>query len=327
VVREEIPVVHRVLWVAALLAAFVATGARAADKVTGGIVGGYNAFTWPITIAEANGLFAKHGIELDVIFVNSSPAMLQQVAAGSLDIAIGPGLVDPVRLVARGGTVAIARFELRVSPYVLIAKPAFAAIAELRGKEIGIGSRNDITAVLIEKMLGSAGLKSSDVDLLYSGSTGARYAALKTGAFDAALLAPPLSFTAVGEGFKQLGVAGDYAKDLPFSGSVVNRGWAMANLDTARSVYAAYDEAVDWLHDPANRDAAIRILVAASQGSADDAAKTYDFLEGGDYFDRTHKVSRRGIAALVETVHELGDADVSPTPEQCIVPGLTNLTD
>ena len=317
---------HRIALAAAFLAALI-TNAQAAEKVTAGVVGGYNAFTWPIAIANANGLYTKRGIDLDVIFISSAPGMLQQATSGSLDVAIGTGMVNPIRLVARGNPTAVARIELRVSPYALISKPGIKTIAALRGKNVGIGSPNDATHVLIEKMLAAEGLKLSDVNMLYSGATGARYAALKTGAYDAALLAPPLNFTAVGEGYTLLGIAGDYTKDLPFSGTVVNRRWATANMDTARKFLAANDEATDWLRDKANRKNAIAILVKASNGKDDDLDQTYDFFQKGDFFDHTHKVSRRGIRALVDAVHELGDTDVNPTPEQCIVPGLTELSE
>ena len=299
----------------------------AAEKVTVGIVGGFNAFVWPASIALATGLYAEHGVEPEIIFMPSSPGMLQQLAAGSIDVAASAGLVDPVRLVARKAGVAIARVSLRVSPYVLIGKPQFASIADLKGKNVAIGSRNDMTFVLIANMLAAFKLKPDDVDMLFSGSTVSRYAALKTGAYDATLLAPPLSFIALGEGFKDLGIAGDYNKDLPFTGSIINRAWAAAHSDAAKNFLAAEDAATDWFYDDAHRDAAIKILIDAAKSNAEDAARSYDFLYKGGYFDRTHKLSRRGVAALVAALHELGDKDVDITAEQAVIPGLTGVGD
>jgi ABC-type nitrate/sulfonate/bicarbonate transport system substrate-binding protein len=263
-------------WLAALRIAPV----EAAEKVTVGIVGGYNAFVWPASIAEARHLYAAHGVEPEVIFMPSSPGMLQQLAAGSIDIAASAGLVDPVRLVARRAGVAIARVSLHVSPYVLIGKPQFASIGDLKGKNVAIGSRNDMTFVLIVNMLAPFKLKPDDVDMMFSGSTVSRYAALKTGAYDATLLAPPLSFIAESEGFKNLGIAGDYNKDLPFTGSIISRGWASAHPEAAKDFFAAEDEATDWFYDDAHRAEAITILVDASKSNPDDAARSYDFLRG-----------------------------------------------
>lgn len=301
--------------------------AQAAEKVTVGIVGGYNAFVWPAAIAEARHLYAAHGVEPEVIFMPSSPGMLQQLAAGSIDIAASAGLVDPVRLVARKAGVAIARVSLHVSPYVLIGKSQFATIGDLKGKNVAIGSRNDMTFVLIVNMLAPFKLKPDDVDMMYSGSTVSRYAALKTGAYDATLLAPPLSFIAVGEGFKNLGIAGDYNKNLPFTGSIINRAWAKAHPDAAKAFFAAEDEATDWFYDDAHRDEAIKILIDASKSNPEDAARSYDFLRAGGYFDRTHKLSRRGVGALVAALHELGDKDVDVTAEDAVIPGLTAVGD
>jgi ABC-type nitrate/sulfonate/bicarbonate transport system substrate-binding protein len=315
------------LFVLCCVAALRLAPAEAADKVTVGIVGGFNAFVWPASIALARHLYAEHGVDPEIIFMPSSPGMLQQLTAGSLDIAASAGLVDPVRLVARKAGVAIARVELRVSPYVLIGKPQFASIGDLKGKNVAIGSRNDMTFVLILNMFAPFKLKPDDVDMLYSGSTVSRYAALKTGAYDATLLAPPLSFIAIGEGFKNLGIAGDYNKDLPFTGSIINRAWAAAHPQAAKNFFAAEDEATDWFYDNAHRDEAIKILVDASKSNPDDAARSYDFLDKGGYFDRTHKVSRRGIAALVTALHELGDKDVDVSAEEAVIPGLTAVGD
>jgi NitT/TauT family transport system substrate-binding protein len=311
------------------LAALRPAPARAAEpeKVTMGIVGGFNAFVWPAAIAQAKGFYAQHGVEPDIIFTPSSPGMLQQLAAGSLDVAASAGLVDPVRLVARKAGVAIARVSLRVSPYVLIGKRQFTSIAELKGKNVAIGSRNDMTFVLITNMLAPSKLKPDDVDMMFSGSTVSRYAALKTGAYDATLLAPPLSFIAESEGFKNLGIAGDYNKDLPFTGSIISRGWASAHPEAAKDFFAAEDEATDWFYDDAHRAETITILVDASKSNPDDAARSYDFLRGGNYFDRTHKLSRRGVAALVAALHELGDKDVEATAEEAVIAGLTAVTD
>ena len=309
------------------LAALAAPPARAAEKISVGVVGGFNAFTWPASIAEARGLYAKHGVAPDIVFMPSSPGMLQQLAAGSLDIAASAGLVDPVRLVARKAGVAIARVSLRVSPYVVVGKPELRSIADLKGKNVGIGSRKNITYVLITNMLAPFKLTPDDVEMMFSGSTVSRYAALKTGAYDATMLAPPASFIAESEGFKVLGVAGDYNKDLPFTGSIVNRAWASAHLDAAKNFFAAEDDATDWFYDPAHRAEAIDILIKSSKSNPGDAAKSYDFLRAGNYFDRTHKLSRKGVAALVAALHALGDKDVTATAEEAVIPGLTAVSD
>jgi hypothetical protein len=68
-------------------------------------------------------------------------------------------------------------------------------------------------------------------------------------------------------------------------------------------------------------------LIDSSKSNADDAARSYDFLHGGGYFDRPHKLSRRGVGALVTALHELGDKDVEVSAEQAVIPGLTAVSD
>ena len=40
-----------------------------------------------------------------------------------------------------------------------------------------------------------------------------------------------------------------------------------------------------------------------------------------------HKLSRRGVGALVTALHELGDKDVEVTAEDAVIPGLTAVGD
>ena len=49
---------------------------------------------------------------------------MQQLAAGSLDITMSTGLVDPIRAIDKGAPLAIVRLEVQAPPYALLAKPA-----------------------------------------------------------------------------------------------------------------------------------------------------------------------------------------------------------
>ena len=65
----------------ALLAPSVA---RAADTVSIGTVGSASANLWPVFIGMKKGFFEAANLKLDVIYVQSSANLVQQLAAGSL---------------------------------------------------------------------------------------------------------------------------------------------------------------------------------------------------------------------------------------------------
>jgi ABC-type nitrate/sulfonate/bicarbonate transport system substrate-binding protein len=300
--------------------------AAAAEPVILGSVGSGTANAWPTYIGIAKGFFAAEEITPDLAHAQSNAAVIQQLAAGSINVATNSGLVDPIRAIDKGAPVAIVRIEMQAPPYSLIGKPALKGLAELKGKTISVGGAKDITRIFAERMLASAGLKAGDFDLIYAGATSARYAALKAGAADAAMLAPPFNFRALAEGFANLGNAVTFV-DMPFAGMAVNRTWAAANQRTAARLIAVYNKAMAWFYEPKNREEAVAILLRSTKLRQQDADATYAFLHDGRFFEPTGKVSKRKLGTLVEALHSLGDISPSTSVDTVILPGVTQLTD
>src|SRR5580704_13884857 len=179
--------------------------AVAADTVIVGTVGSASANLWPIFIGLNKGLFTERDIKIDLVYVQSSAAVIQQLTAGSLDVTISTGLVDPIRAIDKGAPLAIVRFESQSPPYALVAKPAIKSLRDLKGKTISLGGAKDITRIYVERMLAPSGIRPGDFDMVFAGATAARAAALQSGAVDAAILLPPSNFQAVANGFNELG--------------------------------------------------------------------------------------------------------------------------
>ena len=130
------------------------------------------------------------------IYVQSSANLVQQLAAGSLDIAMSTGLVDPIRAIEQGAPLAIVRFEVQAPPYALLAEATIKSLKELKGKMISLGGPKDITKIIVERMLAPHGVKPGEFDMVFAGATSARASALQAGAVDAAILLPPFNFHA-----------------------------------------------------------------------------------------------------------------------------------
>ena len=312
---------------ALMVAGSAAPSARAAESVTIGAVGQASANLWPVFIGIHKGFFAAEGFKIDVVYVQSSSSLVQQITAGSLHICMSTGLVDPFRAIGMGAPIAIARIELQAPPYALLAKPAIKSLKELKGKVISLGGAKDITRIYVERMLAPHGIKPGEFDMVFAGVTAARASALIAGAVDAAILLPPFNFHAAAAGFNDLGLTIDYVKDLPFSGTVVNVAWANANKVTLAKLLAAHTKAVAWFEDDRNRDEAVKILMAASGLKQVDVEKAYDFLRKGQFFEPTGRVSRAKLTSLAKAMESLGDLPGSLNIERVFLPGVTQVTD
>jgi ABC-type nitrate/sulfonate/bicarbonate transport system substrate-binding protein len=300
--------------------------ALAADKVISGTLGG-QAPLWPFYVAAHEGFFIAENLDVEINFAQSGPAVTEQLTAGSLDVILSVGVSDPVHAIDKGASLALIRIIGDAPPYVLIGKAGIKSIADLKGKTISVGNRNDPTTYYFERMAAANGLKHGDYQVLSAGVAAARYAALKAGIADAAMVLPPLNFRASRAGYVTLGLSADYIKNLPFTGMAVYRPWAAAHLTIAKRLLAATDSSIGWLNDTGHRKEAVDLLVRVAHADAEDAGASYDFLRRIRYFEPSRKVSRAKLQDLIDVERDAGRISRALTIDRAIMPGLTELAD
>src|SRR5262245_13310667 len=148
------PMAHSLKPLAALLvvaAAVVCALPARAQTVTAGLVGAVSSTHWPVYIGLKKGYYAAENIKLDLVFIQSSANLVQQLTAGSLDVALSTGLADPIRAIDKGGAIRSSHSEIQAPPYSLMAKPGIKTWGDLKGKVISIGGPKDITRIYLER--------------------------------------------------------------------------------------------------------------------------------------------------------------------------------
>jgi NitT/TauT family transport system substrate-binding protein len=216
------------------------------------------------------------------------------------------------------------RVETQVPPYSLWAKPAIKSVADLRGKLISLGGPKDITRIYLERTLIPNGVSPGQYDMIFAGTTVARFAALSSGAVDAAILVPPSSFKARSGGFTLVADVADYVRDLPFTGYAANTAWAKTHKALLSGFLTATARGVTWFRDE-NRAGAIDILVKESGSRREDVEMTYDYYRALRIFDRRGLVEASRIGNLIKAMQEIGDLDSSLDVARFIDPELTSL--
>jgi NitT/TauT family transport system substrate-binding protein len=300
---------------------------KAAETIETGMIGAPNGVGWPWYIGIQKGFFADAGITLDIIYVPTASGLVQQLSAGSLDIVADVGAVEPIHAVEKGAPVGLIRIIGQVSPYEMLAKPSISSIKELKGKTICIGGLIDINRVYLERIMQANGLKDGDYDITVVGNTAGRFAALKSGAADATMLAPPVNFFAEDAGFRNVGMIMDYAGDMPFGGTVVSLAYAGKHHDTLVKMITVLDRSVAWFNDPSYRDDAIDILVKEMKSQRGPVERSYDYLRKINYFAPNSDISRKRMQNLIDAMKVLGDIKPGITPEKVVMPGLALLVD
>jgi ABC-type nitrate/sulfonate/bicarbonate transport system substrate-binding protein len=285
-----------------LAVTFPIGAAHAQTKIVTGMVA-HGPPQWPQYIATELGWFKQDNIELD--FVTAGGGGAQQLAAGALDICHS-GYPDFARAALQGAPVKIIINDLVASPYAVFAKPSIKRIADLKGKLISIGGNNDITFIYIKPFLASAGLQTSDVDLIYAKAAGDRFSALAAGGIDATILNHPTYAKAVALGFSNLGDTKPYAPDIPFTVWAANMPWAEKNRAALTAFARNYKRGVRWLYEPANKQQAIDILLKFARQDRKDIEEAYDYqiaklrLYGleGDVSDKTYEKMAEGLVEI-----------------------------
>src|SRR5947208_1588101 len=132
-------------------------------------------------VAKDAGIFKKHGLDVNVVYIEGTPKALMSLFAGELQVVAGTGPAV-VQAKMRGADVTmIMGFEVFL-PYYLIATPDVKRVEDLKGK-IGANHSAATSADFAMRLgLRTIGLDpDKDVNLRVVGATNLRVLAMKQG--------------------------------------------------------------------------------------------------------------------------------------------------
>jgi ABC-type nitrate/sulfonate/bicarbonate transport system substrate-binding protein len=151
----------------------------------------------PYYFGKAQGIFAKEGIDLEII-VMRPPLGVTALVAGDLDYSAAGGL--SIRAALKGVPLRTVTFIQTRLSFSLIGQPGMTS-AKIKNVAVsGIGSLAHYAATTVMKRLGNA-----KVVYISTNTTGNSYTALLGKAADAAILSPPYTSMATLAGYPDLG--------------------------------------------------------------------------------------------------------------------------
>ena len=221
-----------------------------------------NARALPFYVGRDHGFFARHGLNVDLQFTESSNSQRDGLANGSLDVVQAAvdnavAMIDVAKVdvvIVGGGDSGTNEFYVQddVKDY-----------ADIRGSAIVVDAVNTAYALQAKKILLQHGIKDGADYTLYPVGNGARrlqalFADKKNAG---AILNLPFSLQAAESGLHSLGRTTDMLGPYQAGGAFVRRAWARNHADVLQRYLAAYIEALRWSLDPKNRSEAAAILV------------------------------------------------------------------
>jgi NitT/TauT family transport system substrate-binding protein len=160
--------------------------------------------TLPMYVAQQQGLFDKHGVQVEFVPVASAAERDQLLAAGQADGTINETLAvmafnkESVRM-------QVVRYALRPTEehghFFIIAshESGITSVDGLRGVEIGV-SQGTVIEYVTERRLQAAGFSIDEVKTIAVPKVPDRMALLASGQLSAAVLPDPLASLVVGQG-------------------------------------------------------------------------------------------------------------------------------
>jgi NitT/TauT family transport system substrate-binding protein len=210
--------------------------------------------TLPMYVAQQEGLFARHGVNVEFVPVASAPERDQLLAAGGADGTINETLA--VMLFNKEKPqMQVVRYALRPTEtnghFFIIASPKndISSIDGLKGVEIGV-SQGTVIEYVTERLLQAEGFTSDEIKTIAVPKIPDRMALLASGELQAGVMPDPLAALVVGQGGR---IVADDSKHPEYGFSVISfrKDAIDAQPEAVKGFLAAVEEATALLNaDP-----------------------------------------------------------------------------
>jgi ABC-type nitrate/sulfonate/bicarbonate transport system substrate-binding protein len=258
------------------------------------------AYNLPLTLGIERGVFARHGLQLDLAYTRGSLATSEALLGGEREVGV-LAADDVVYEVERRGADLFIFMGLNAGILTLMARPGISSARDLAGGKLGVDDPASGFALVAHKILKGMGLAQDEYETVASGGHEPRARALREGRIDAALVTPPFSVQLAAQGLRSLARARDYLPRYLGSCAVTTRRWAQANGDALLAYVRAYRESLAWVLDAANRAAATAHLAREFGLASDVAQRTFDALaDPADGLFPDGAIDVQGLAAVLD---------------------------
>jgi NitT/TauT family transport system substrate-binding protein len=275
---------------------------------------------YPIFATQHKGLFAKHGIAIDLIYTPNSKVQREGLAKNDYQI-IHTAADNAVAMVELGKADAIIVTGGDNGFNRIIAQPEINSLSDLRGKTVVVDAPDTAYALLLYKALKNAGLNKGDYFVNPVGGTTQRIEAMLNDKDHAAaaVINVPFNFRLLALGMKDLGSATKSIGAYQAGSVVVMREWAKANSDTLVRYLRAIIEGRRWLLDPVNKAEAIQLAVDQVRLPPEVAARAYAYVtEPSEGFNKDAQFDMEGFKNVLKLRAEIEGQwdDNAPAPDK-----------
>ncbi|MGZ3411093.1 MAG: ABC transporter substrate-binding protein [Xanthobacteraceae bacterium] len=301
---------------ALVFAAAVLSGgaASAADKVR---VGKSVAIAWtftPMDIGKEVGIWAKHGLDVEISSFGGDAKLQQAMAADGVDFGLGsgPGMGFAVKGVPAKAVAAFAGPPYNLG-IVIAANSPYNDIKEMKGKKFAITTVGSLTDWLLKRVALAEGWKHDDLIGVPLGGFETNYAAFKTGQVDGIVLAIESCYMLIDrKEAKLIARMGDFAPQFHTHVIYARNEMIEKKPDQVKRFLDAWFETIAWMK--ANKEKTVEISARVLKSTPEIISRAYD--EQIKMLQDNGKFNPAAIKVIKESLIEMDILDKQPTDEQ-----------
>ena len=296
------------------LAALWAGTAAAADTVH---VGKAAANAWTFTtldVGKEAGIFAKQGLDVEIIALAGDAKLQQALASGSLEFALGSG--PSMAFAVKGSPViAVAAFAgpPRNLSVVVNADSPIKTVEDLKGKTLSITTRGSLTEWLVKRLSIAQGWGPDGIPMAALGAYESSLAAMRTHQIDGMM-------TAVESGYqleekhegRVITDMGKYAPDFITHVVFARKTLVQENPDVVRRFVNGFFGTIAYMK--ANRDQTIDITAKVLNQDKATMARVYDYEIS--MFSDDGRFDPKAVATIKDSFVDMGLLPDKPKDDQ-----------
>lgn len=241
-----------------------------------------SALNSPFWVMNDAGLLKQEGLDMELVYIASSPTVARATLAGDIVIS-GANSQVIVDVGLNGGDLVAMGAITNVVAFYIMAAPEIKTVTDLRGKVVGVTRFGASTDFGMRMLLSKYGLEAAkDVPFIQIGGMPELAAALSQKTVFAAPMSQPMVYLAQKAGMRML--ANLAKEDIPFMhiGLTTSKRWIREHRPQAKAFIRAYGRAIHFMHTRKEQTKAIfaKYTKINDMGMLDGSLQYgYDFME------------------------------------------------
>ncbi len=204
-----------------------------------------------VELGQRDGIFKKHGLNLDILYTAAGPESIQAVIGGSIDIAVASGVSAAIGTFAKGAPIRILSSEMTGAPdlyWYVPAESPIKTIADFNGKTIAFSAVGSSSHASVLALIAQYHLTAKPQA---TGNIAATITQTMTGQVDVGFGAAPFGLDLVEAGKTRIVATGADVESLRtrvVRVNLVGASTLASKHDQIVRFMQAYRETVDWMY-------------------------------------------------------------------------------